>query len=121
MVVGICRLALAIPGNASLKGKRSVVRRVVERARNKYNVAIAEVDDMDVHQRATIGFAVVSNDARHANSMIDTIVAFVSGISEARLTDRQMEIVHFGELGGGRTDDVLGDYDDEREDDDVGP
>ena len=103
MVVGICRLALAIPGNDSLKGKRAVVRRIVDRARAKFNVAFAEVGDLDAHRRASLGFAVVSNDARHAQSMVDTIVAFVAGISEAMVVDRDSEIVpfsdHFGATG----------------------
>lgn len=120
MVVGVCRLVLALPGVGSLKGKRSIVRRVIDRVRHKFNVAVAEVADMDVHRRAVIGLAVVSNDARHANSMIDTIVSFVSGASEALVIDRAMELVtledHFGSgidaalreddaLGGDRDDD----------------
>jgi uncharacterized protein YlxP (DUF503 family) len=93
---------LALPGVDSLKGKRSIVRRIVERARHRFNAAIAEVADMDLHRRAVLGFAVVSNDSRHANSMIDTIVAFIAGASEALVVDRSMELVHIdAHFGGG--------------------
>ena len=71
VVVGVCRIAFCLPGNDSLKGKRRVVRRIVDRTRNKFNAAVAEVGALDEHRRRVLGFAVVSNDARHANSMLD--------------------------------------------------
>ncbi|MDQ3035808.1 MAG: DUF503 domain-containing protein [Myxococcota bacterium] len=114
----------------SLKGKRSIVRRIVDRVRHKFNAAIAEVAEMDAHRRAVLGFAVVSNDSRHANSMVDTIVAYVSGATEALVIDRSMELLHieehFGsERLGGRALDAGSDhpYDQsvgEREDEDDG-
>lgn len=100
MVVGVCRIALSIPGNDSLKGKRRVVRRIVDRTRNQFNAAVAEVGELDQHRRALIGFAVVSNDPRHANSMIDNIGSFVSGLTEALVVSRDVELVHMGETAG---------------------
>jgi uncharacterized protein YlxP (DUF503 family) len=94
MVVGVCRVAFSLPGNASLKGKRSVVRRIIDRTRAKFNAAVAEVDQLDSHRSAVIGVAVVSNDSRHANSMLDTISSFMAGISEAIVVDRTLEILH---------------------------
>jgi uncharacterized protein YlxP (DUF503 family) len=119
MVVGVCRLVLALPGVDSLKGKRSIVRRIVDRARNKFNVAIAEVADMDAHRRAVLGFAVVSNDTRHVSSMVDTIVSFVAGATEALVIDRAMEIVHLEDHFGSGLDAAVdrayeGDDDDGR-------
>jgi uncharacterized protein YlxP (DUF503 family) len=97
MVVGVCRITLALPGNDSLKGKRSVVRGILERARNRFHVAAAEVADMDVHRRAVLGFAVVSNESAHAQSIIDKLVSFVDGASEALVVDRATELLHLGE------------------------
>ncbi len=100
MVIGVLRVVLSLPGNDSLKGKRSIVKKILERARARFHVSAAEVGDMDVHRRATLGFAVVSNDARHAESMIDTIMAFVAGATEAIVIDRKSEILRVGaELG----------------------
>lgn len=96
MVLGSCRIVLSLPGNDSLKGKRKVVRRILDRLRHKFNAAAAEVEDMDVHQRAVIGLAVVSNDRRHANSMLDTLTAFVAGATEARIVDRRIDIQTVG-------------------------
>lgn len=94
MVVGICRVAFSLPGNDSLKGKRSIVRRLIDRTRSKFNLAIAEVAALDSHRNAVIGFAVVSNDTRHVNSMLDRIVSFMTGATEAVCVGRSLEIIH---------------------------
>lgn len=98
MVVGMCRVVLALPWNDSLKGKRSVVKSVLERARVKFHVAAAEVSDLDQHRRATLGFAVVSNDARHARSVLDKLVGFVAGAGQAQLIEHGISVEHY-ELG----------------------
>jgi uncharacterized protein YlxP (DUF503 family) len=94
MVVGVCQIAFSLPGTDSLKGKRSVVRRIVDRTRAKYNVAVAEVDALDVHRRAVIGVSVVSNDARHANSLLDHISTYMATLTEAVVVGRSLEILH---------------------------
>ncbi len=97
MVVGVCRIVLLLPGNDSLKGKRSVVRPLLERTRNRFKAAAAEVGDLDSRRRATLAFAVLSNDRRHANSMLDQIGSFVSANTEAVIADRATELVSLGE------------------------
>jgi uncharacterized protein YlxP (DUF503 family) len=94
MVVGVCRITFSLPGNDSLKGKRSVVRRIIDRTKSRFNAAVAEVDELDTHRRAVIGVAVVSNDSSHANSMLDRITSFMAGLTEAVVTDRSLEILH---------------------------
>ena len=94
MVVGICRIVLSLPWNDSLKGKRSVVKSILERARTRFHVAAAEVDDLDAHRRATLGFAVVSNEARHVESILDKLVSFVAGATQAQIIDQSRLIEH---------------------------
>jgi hypothetical protein len=94
MVVGVCRITLAIPETGSLKGKRSVVRRVISRVRARYNVAMAETDDQDIWQTAVLGFAVVGNDHRFVNSMVDKIVDFIQELYLAEVEDHTYEILH---------------------------
>ncbi|MBU0492714.1 MAG: DUF503 domain-containing protein, partial [Chloroflexi bacterium] len=74
MVIGVCTVNLRLVGNQSLKGKRRVIKPIMARVRNQFNVAIAEVDDNDVLQSATLGIACVSNDAAHANSILSHVV-----------------------------------------------
>jgi uncharacterized protein YlxP (DUF503 family) len=99
MVVGVCQISLSLPGVTSLKAKRSIVRKVLDRTSNKFNVSAAEVAGQDAHQRAVLGFAVVSGDRRHANAMLDSIASFVEGATDAVVMDRSTELVSMGELG----------------------
>lgn len=95
LIVGVCRVDIGIAGNESLKGKRSVVRRVIDRARNRFNIAIAEVDDLDALEHGVLGFAVVGNDRRVLQSRIDTVVEFIEAMGLAPVEDHQFEIVNY--------------------------
>lgn len=92
----MARVVLALRGCSSLKAKRSVVRRVLDRARNRFEVAAAEVADQDDHRRATLGFAVVSSDGRHVSSMLDKLLDYIDTVSEAPVVHRETELVHYG-------------------------
>ena len=94
MVVGVCRMTLAIPENADSKGKRSVVKRVIARTRQQFNIAMAEVEDADVVQFAVLGFCVVGNDHRFVNSVIDKVISFVDELYLAEIEDHTIEILH---------------------------
>ena len=96
MFVGVLRLSLHLHGNGSLKGKRSMVRRIVERTRSKFNASVAEVADNDVLQRAVIGITVVGNSASHVDSMIGRIGGFVEGLGIAPVTSIQTEVIPLG-------------------------
>ncbi len=78
MNVGICQIKLRLPENLSLKGKRQVLRSITTRVRNKFNVAVAEVDDQDLWQLATLGICCVSNDKRHTNEVLSKVVDFIT-------------------------------------------
>jgi uncharacterized protein YlxP (DUF503 family) len=62
MVVGLLRLDVHVPGAQSLKDKRSVVKRLKDQLRERFNVAVAEVDANDTWQRATLGLSTVGED-----------------------------------------------------------
>lgn len=93
MVVGIGTIVLRIPGNASLKGKRKIVKSVIARLQNTFNVSVAEVGANDNHQRAEIGLALVGNDRRRINSKLDKAVNFVEAMEVAEIIDSEMEII----------------------------
>ena len=93
MTVGICRVTLRLPENSSLKGKRQVLRSLMTRIRNKFNVSVAEVDDNELWQIATLGVACVSNNGRHAREQLDRVVAFITHTRlDAELIDCEIEI-----------------------------
>lgn len=77
MSVGVCRLKIHIPGSRSLKDKRSVVKSLIARLRKLFNLSVAEMDDHELWQMATIGIACVS---QHSNRVDDVISAAVNMI-----------------------------------------
>ena len=94
MVVGVGTVQLYIPEAHSLKEKRAVVRRVVQRVKNQFEISVAEVDSLDLHQSATIGFAVVTNDSRLANSILSKVVNFVEALYLAQVSRADLEVLH---------------------------
>jgi hypothetical protein len=94
MVIGLLRLTWDVPA-ASLKEKRGIIRPIVERARHRFNAAIAEVDALDDPARAVVCVAVVSNDARHADSQLQAILAAIEGwAGDAVLSGVETELLH---------------------------
>jgi uncharacterized protein len=74
MVVGVCTLELEIPSSQSLKDKRHVVRSVIARVRQSFNISIAEVDSLDSWQRAIIGIVCVSSDEKYAHGLLEKVI-----------------------------------------------
>ena len=96
MVVGILRLTLHVQGASSLKDKRQVVRKVVDRLRSRFNVTVAEVGENDIWQRAVIGIAAVSNDHSFVNEVLDKCARDAGNIAE--ILNREMEIETYSEM-----------------------
>jgi len=94
MNVGVCKVSLRLPENMSLKGKRQVLKSITSRVRNKFDVAVAEVDDNDNWQLATIGVCCISNNKRHTNQVLSRVFNFVSDARfEAEILDYEIEII----------------------------
>jgi uncharacterized protein YlxP (DUF503 family) len=92
LVVGTCTISLHIPESGSLKSKRWVLRRIKDRVRNKFNVSIAEIDEFDLWQRATLGVAVVTNDGRFANQVISKVINLIESDGNAHVIDIQTDL-----------------------------
>jgi uncharacterized protein YlxP (DUF503 family) len=82
MRIGTLQVTLVLAKGGSLKDKRHVVKRVIEALRRRFNVSVAEVDDLDLWRRATLGMAVVSNDGAHCNRMLDKVVDYLEAQPE---------------------------------------
>lgn len=97
MFVAIGRLSFHLAGNSSLKGKRSIVRKMVEKAKVKFNVAIAEVGKNDEHRKAVVGLSVIGNSAAHVDSMLAKICQFIIGMGLAELISHRTEVIALGD------------------------
>ena len=96
MSLGLCTVKLRLPENHSLKDKRRVLKSIVTRVRNKYNVAIAEMDDQDLWQLATLGIACLSNDAQQVDEVLSKVVDFITQSRfDIEILDYHIEIIPF--------------------------
>jgi uncharacterized protein len=87
MIVAAARLTLLIPENDSLKGKRKVVRSLIEKARHKFDAAMAEVGDNDLWRKAQVGVALL--EAR-----MQQIMKFIENQYVVEIIDSQMELCY---------------------------
>jgi hypothetical protein len=92
MFVGIVRIELHVPGATSLKEKRSVVRSLKDRIRQRTPASVAEVDHQDLWQRAALGVAVVSGDHRQVEDLLRSVRTLVEGAPGAEVLDWQETI-----------------------------
>lgn len=93
MIVGICSIELRLAENHDLKGKRRVLKSVKDRVRSRFNVSIAEIDDLDAWQRSTIGVACVSKDRDQVESTLAHVAAFVEDLRIASVESVHTEIL----------------------------
>ncbi len=93
MVVGVCRLRLALHGVFSLKEKRGIIKKITARVRNSFPVSIAEVAENDQLRSAAIGFSVVGNDGAYVNSVLDKVLDFIEDLYLAEIIDQHIELI----------------------------
>jgi uncharacterized protein len=93
MVVGVCRLRLALHGVFSLKEKRGIIKRITARVRNSFPVSIAEIAENDQLRSAAIGFSVVGNDGAYVNSVVDKVLDFIEDLCLAEIIDQHIELI----------------------------
>jgi len=95
MVVGTGIITLRIHDCRSLKGKRKVVKSVVQRIRNNFNASVAEVGANDIYQRAEIGVAMTGNDSQVINSKLDKLFNMVEDLGLAEVIASEYDIITY--------------------------
>ncbi len=94
MVVGFGKITLRLHDCRSLKGKRKIVKSMINQLQNNFNASVAEVGSNDIHQRAEIGFALAGNSRNMINSKIDKIFNLADDLHLAEIIDTEMEIIN---------------------------
>jgi uncharacterized protein len=92
MVVGSLKIEFRLTDNRSLKGKRKVVRSMVDKVKSRFNVSIAEVGSNDKWQKIELGISAVGNDRRHIDSSLNHILSFLESLYLAQVVHTEMEI-----------------------------
>ena len=93
MVVGAAQVELHVHASHSLKDKRSVVRSIVRRVRNEFNVAVAEVGGQDTWQWAVLGLAAVGHDGTTVRAVLERVVDFIESLHLAEVRDQSLAVL----------------------------
>lgn len=103
MIVGAAVVELHVHGSRSLKQKRGVVRSIVQRLRNRFNVSVAEIGGQGTWQVAVLGIAATGSDRRYVRGQLDEALAFVEELHLAEVTGGDVELLEM--CYEGREDD----------------
>lgn len=93
MVIGVCILDFQLPVCHSLKDKRSVLAKITNFFKTKYNISIAEIENMDLWQRTTIGISLVSNSGGLIRKILEEIVDYASEFEGTILLNYEIKII----------------------------
>lgn len=96
MVVGVSRVEIFFPENHSLKDKRQMMRKVIEKTRAKFNISIIEVEQSNLWQRARIGFAVAGVRQDHVNKAIENVHEYIESLYLGEVIGTSSEIIVIG-------------------------
>ena len=92
MIVETAEIKLHAPWVSSLKEKRMIVKSLIARTRNKFNVSIAEIDEQDTHQTIVLGVACATTTVSQADSIVDHVIALIESSTEAEIVEITREI-----------------------------
>jgi uncharacterized protein YlxP (DUF503 family) len=92
MHIGTLTVVLYLHAAESLKDKRQVVKSLIETTRQKFNISIAEVDDLDKWRKATIGIACVANDKAYVNRVLDKVVDTLESNPAVEVGEVELEL-----------------------------
>ena len=94
MVIGACSVELYLPGNGSLKGKRSIIKPLLARLRREFNLAAAETALNDLWQSAEVSFVTVANDSGRVYALLERAVRWIeANHPEVQVVDWQIEVL----------------------------
>jgi len=93
MLIGLINIKIFIPSSTSLKDKRRVIKSLIVRIRNKFNVSIAEIADLDEWQVAEIGLALIGNETKIIHQQISQIVNFLEKENDFDLVEIRTQIL----------------------------
>jgi hypothetical protein len=97
MIVGLSRLVIFLPENHSLKEKRQAITRIVERTKGKFNISIMEIDQTNLWQKATIGFAVVGVKQDHVDATLENVSRYIESMYIGKVIGSRTEIMVIGD------------------------
>lgn len=71
----------------SLKEKRMIVKSIIQRLKNKFNISVGEVEKQDIHQMIVIGISAVCGDQKQIDSTLEHVITFIEENTDAEIID----------------------------------
>jgi uncharacterized protein YlxP (DUF503 family) len=93
MRIGVAVVELHVHGSRSLKEKRGVVRSIIQRLRNRYNLSVAEVAGQETWQRALLGISLVGSEAPKVRRNLEAAIDFIDSLHLAEIRSSESEIL----------------------------
>lgn len=95
MFIGVLSAGLYLCEPQSLKDKRRIIKSLIEKLKNKFNVAVAETGDLDSWNNCRMGIICLSNEAAHADSMLAAVANFIESRGTVELISIRTEIIPY--------------------------
>ncbi|HUG87550.1 MAG TPA: DUF503 domain-containing protein [Actinomycetota bacterium] len=92
MLVALSAFDLRIPLARSLKEKRRVVKSLTAGLRQRFNVAVAEVDHQDLWRRATLAVSAVGAEGYHIRKVMHDVERYLDRQPEIEVISRQTSL-----------------------------
>jgi len=92
-IIGLLQVEIHIPTANSLKDKRSIIKRLIHRMRQDFNVAAAELDDQDIWRRSVLGAVTVFNSRQVAEQTLRRVLHMVENTDGCEVLDSQIEFL----------------------------
>lgn len=94
IILGLCTVEFELAGVTTIKDKRSILKSMLTRLHNTFNISTAEIDFHDVLNASVIAFTLVTNDTRHANQTISTVLNWIEkNYPDAQIVNQEIEIL----------------------------
>ena len=92
MRVIVMKVSLKADWAHSLKEKRMVVKSIIAKLQNKFNISVGEIENQDIHNLITIGIASIALDAKVCDSTIENIINYIEEITDAEIINIEQEV-----------------------------
>ncbi|MCR8745150.1 DUF503 domain-containing protein [Romboutsia lituseburensis] len=95
MKIFILKIKLRANWVHSLKEKRMIVKSIVKKLQNTFNISVSEVENQDIHQMITIGISGITLSSSQSDSIKEKIINFIEDNSEAIIIEIEEDIINY--------------------------
>jgi len=94
MKILVMKVTLRASWSHSLKEKRMVVKSIIQKLKNKFNISVAEVAEQDIHQTIVVGIAGICGTSSQLDSTMEHIITFIEDNTDAEIINIQNESIN---------------------------